>query len=93
MIYKPCTAAQYRVMEYLREAFDPSLCLIYPSRPNALVLEDPFGEKLGFFFRDGKVLEHPLMPPANPAASRRKNFILCYYDLFEVAEHRYVTIL
>lgn len=33
MTYKPCTAAQFRIMEYLREVFDTSLCLIYPSRP------------------------------------------------------------
>ncbi len=68
MTYKPCTTAQFRVMEYLREIFDTSLCLIYPSRPNALVLEDQFGERLEFFLRDGKVLEHPLMPPANSAS-------------------------
>ena len=68
MIYKPNTAAQFRVMEYLREIFDTSLCLIYPARPNALVLEDQFGERLEFFLRDGKVLEHPLMPPANSAS-------------------------
>ena len=55
MIYKPNTAAQFRVMEYLREIFDTSLCLIYPARPNALVLEDQFGERLEFFLRDGKV--------------------------------------
>ena len=67
MTYKPCTAAQFRIMEYLREVFDTSLCLIYPSRPNALVLEDQFGERLEFFSRDGKVLEGPLTPPANPA--------------------------
>lgn len=64
MTYKPCTAAQYRIMGYLRETFETSLCLIYPSRPNAMVLEDQFGEKLEFFFRDGKILEHSLMPPA-----------------------------
>lgn len=46
MTYKPCTTAQYRIMEYLRETFETSLCLIYPSRPNAMVLEDQFGEKL-----------------------------------------------
>ena len=68
MTYKPCTAAQFRVMEYLRETFDTSQCLIYPARPNALILEDQFGEKLEFFFRDGRVLEHPLMPPADPAS-------------------------
>ena len=56
MTYKPCTTAQYRIMEYLRETFETSLCLIYPSRPNAMVLEDQFGEKLEFFFRDGKIL-------------------------------------
>ena len=48
MTYKPCTTAQYRIMEYLRETFETSLCLIYPSRPNAMVLEDQFGEKLEF---------------------------------------------
>ena len=68
MTYNPCTAAQYRIMGYLREAFETSLCLIYPSRPNAMVLEDQFGEKLEFFFRDGKILEHSLMPPADPAS-------------------------
>ena len=67
MTYKPCTTAQYRIMEYLRKTFETSLCLIYPCRPNAMVLEDQFGEKLEFFFRDGKVLEHPLMPPADSA--------------------------
>ena len=67
MTYKPCTAAQFRIMEYLREVFDTSLCLIYPSRPNALVLEDQFGERLEFFSRDGRVLEGPITPPANPA--------------------------
>lgn len=36
MTYKPCTAAQYRIMGYLRETFETSLCLIYPSRPNAM---------------------------------------------------------
>ena len=39
MTYKPCTTAQYRIMEYLRETFETSLCLIYPSRPNAMVLD------------------------------------------------------
>ena len=68
MTYKPCTTAQYRIMEYLRKTFETSLCLIYPCRPNAMVLEDQFGEKLEFFFRDGKVLEHPLMPPADSAS-------------------------
>lgn len=68
MMYKPCTAAQFRVMEYLHKTFDTSQCLIYPARPNALVLEDQFGERLEFFFRDGKVLEHPLMPPADFAS-------------------------
>lgn len=68
MTYKPCTAAQFRVMEYLHKTFDTAQCLIYPARPNALILEDQFGEKLEFFFRDGKVLEHPLMPPADPAS-------------------------
>ena len=36
-----------------------------PPFTSQLVLEDQFGEKLEFFFRDGKVLEHPLMPPAD----------------------------
>ena len=68
MTYKPCTTAQYRIMEYLRETFETSLCLIYPSRPNAMVLEDQFGEKLEFIiyrlhlsFIDYMVMNHPIM--------------------------------
>lgn len=68
MKYKPCTAAQFRVMEYLHSTFDTAQCLIYPAQPNALILEDQFGEQLEFFFRGGKVLEHPLMPPADSAS-------------------------
>lgn len=68
MMYKPCTAAQFRVMEYLCETFDTSLCLIYPSRPDALVLEDQFGVRLEFCLQEGSVVEHPLTPPADSEA-------------------------
>ena len=56
-------------MEYLRETFDISQRLIYHARSNALILEDQFEEKLEFFCRDGKVQEHPPMPPASSVAA------------------------
>ena len=68
MTYKPCTVAQFQVMEDLHKTFDTSLCLIYPSRPNALVLEDQFGERLEFYMYEGKVMEYPPMPPADSEA-------------------------
>ena len=65
-MYKPCTAAQFRVLEFLRETFDTSLCLIYPASPDALVLEDQLGGRLEFALLDGKVVERPLTPLAGP---------------------------
>lgn len=65
-MYKPCTAGQFRVWEFLRDTFDTSLCLIYPASPDALVLEDQHGGRLEFALRDGKVAERPLTPLAGP---------------------------
>lgn len=64
-MYKPCTDAQFKVLEYLRGSFDTSLCLIYPSGPDGLVLEDPHGGKLAFSWQDGRIKEQPVPEPGS----------------------------
>lgn len=64
-MYKPCTAAQFKVLEYLRGSFDTSLCMIYPSGPDGLVLEDLRGGKLAFSWQDGEIREEPVPAPGS----------------------------
>lgn len=64
-MYKPCTAAQFKVLEYLRGSFDIGLCLIYPSSPNRLVPEDLHGGKLAFSWQDSEIREDPVPAPSS----------------------------
>lgn len=64
-MYKPCTVAQFKALEYLRGSFDTSLCLIYPTGPDGLVLEDMHGGKLAFSWLDGRIKEQPVPEPGS----------------------------
>ena len=63
-MYKPRTVEQFKVMEFIREAFQVECFLVSPVSRTCLMIEDGTGNRLAFQWVEGVIMDAPLPVPA-----------------------------
>ena len=64
-MYKPYTIQQFKVLEFLKKQFEVEACLVAPISRHGLMLQDRYGGKIAYEYRDEGILECPVPEPGS----------------------------